>query len=385
MSGGERPTWKALLARGEPLLLPCAHDALSARLIERAGLRGLCDRRLRAGRRALRAARHRPGRLRRDERRHARHHGGDRACRCWSTPTTATATSRTSPAPSAGYEAMGVGGDLHRGPGRAEALRPHGRQDVIDADGDGGEDPRRGGGAAQRRLSSSWRAPMRARCTASTRRCAAPSSTSRPAPTACSSRRRRPSRSCAQVGRAFQGVPQLANMVEGGGQHAGAAAGRALPPRLRHGRLSDHAAVPRRPHHRERRWPTSRPAGSRSENDGVDFADFQGHHRLRATGRRSRNAERPRKPDAEDDHAWLASSRRDRRCVLVAALPASAGRKPEPKVRLAVGGKPALFYLPLTVTERLGYFRERASRSRFPISPAARGRCRRWSAAAPTS
>ena len=33
----ETPTWKDLLARGEPLLLPCAHDALSARLIERAG------------------------------------------------------------------------------------------------------------------------------------------------------------------------------------------------------------------------------------------------------------------------------------------------------------------------------------------------------------
>jgi len=32
-----RPTWKELLSRGEPLLLPCAHDALSARLIERAG------------------------------------------------------------------------------------------------------------------------------------------------------------------------------------------------------------------------------------------------------------------------------------------------------------------------------------------------------------
>ena len=30
-------TWKQLLARGEPLLLPCAYDALSARLIERAG------------------------------------------------------------------------------------------------------------------------------------------------------------------------------------------------------------------------------------------------------------------------------------------------------------------------------------------------------------
>src|SRR5947209_8560356 len=32
-----KPAWKQLLARGEPLLLPCAHDALSARLIERAG------------------------------------------------------------------------------------------------------------------------------------------------------------------------------------------------------------------------------------------------------------------------------------------------------------------------------------------------------------
>jgi 2,3-dimethylmalate lyase len=31
------PTWKQLLARERPLLLPCAHDALSARLIERAG------------------------------------------------------------------------------------------------------------------------------------------------------------------------------------------------------------------------------------------------------------------------------------------------------------------------------------------------------------
>src|SRR5713101_7261566 len=32
-----KPTWKELLARGEPLLLPCAHYALTARLIERAG------------------------------------------------------------------------------------------------------------------------------------------------------------------------------------------------------------------------------------------------------------------------------------------------------------------------------------------------------------
>jgi 2,3-dimethylmalate lyase len=34
---GEKPAWKELLARSQPLLLPCAHDALTARLIERAG------------------------------------------------------------------------------------------------------------------------------------------------------------------------------------------------------------------------------------------------------------------------------------------------------------------------------------------------------------
>jgi 2-methylisocitrate lyase-like PEP mutase family enzyme len=33
----KRPSWKALLKTEKPLLLPCAHDALSARLIERAG------------------------------------------------------------------------------------------------------------------------------------------------------------------------------------------------------------------------------------------------------------------------------------------------------------------------------------------------------------
>jgi NitT/TauT family transport system substrate-binding protein len=37
----------------------------------------------------------------------------------------------------------------------------------------------------------------------------------------------------------------------------------------------------------------------------------------------------------------------------------NATEKPEvPKLRLAVGGKSAIFYLPLLVTERLGYFRE---------------------------
>jgi 2-methylisocitrate lyase-like PEP mutase family enzyme len=35
----EPPTWKQLLTDARPLLLPCAHDALSARLIEQAGFR----------------------------------------------------------------------------------------------------------------------------------------------------------------------------------------------------------------------------------------------------------------------------------------------------------------------------------------------------------
>ncbi len=37
MVGNKPKTWKELLDQEQPLLLPCAHDALSARLIERAG------------------------------------------------------------------------------------------------------------------------------------------------------------------------------------------------------------------------------------------------------------------------------------------------------------------------------------------------------------
>src|SRR5262245_3091908 len=45
--------------------------------------------------------------------------------------------------------------------------------------------------------------------------------------------------------------------------------------------------------------------------------------------------------------------------VLATALPAGAQEQPElSKIRLAVGGKAALFYLPLTLVERLGFFRE---------------------------
>ena len=53
---------------------------------------------------------------------------------------------------------------------------------------------------------------------------------------------------------------------------------------------------------------------------------------------------------------WLAGSI----AALLLALPAGAqAQKPEvTKVRLAVGGKSSLYYLPLTITERLGYFKE---------------------------
>ena len=54
--------------------------------------------------------------------------------------------------------------------------------------------------------------------------------------------------------------------------------------------------------------------------------------------------------------SWIAAGL----AALVLALPAAAqAQKPETaKVRLAVGGKSSLYYLPLTITERLGYFKE---------------------------
>ena len=54
--------------------------------------------------------------------------------------------------------------------------------------------------------------------------------------------------------------------------------------------------------------------------------------------------------------SWMAAGF----AALVLVLPASAqAQKPETaKVHLAVGGKSSLYYLPLTVTERLGYFKD---------------------------
>jgi NitT/TauT family transport system substrate-binding protein len=41
---------------------------------------------------------------------------------------------------------------------------------------------------------------------------------------------------------------------------------------------------------------------------------------------------------------------------LIATQPAGAQAIEKPDITLAVGGKSGLYYLPLTITERLGYF-----------------------------
>ena len=77
-----------------------------------------------------------------------------------------------------------------------------------------------------------------------------------------------------RIGRAFKGVPQIANMLEGGGQTP------VLPPQriegdgLCHGGLSDHADLSRRAHHRAG---AGRHQGrqARDSNDGVNFAEFK--------------------------------------------------------------------------------------------------------------
>ena len=44
--------------------------------------------------------------------------------------------------------------------------------------------------------------------------------------------------------------------------------------------------------------------------------------------------------------------------TMLAALSLAAPAHAQDKVRIAVGGKSAVFYLPLSVTERLGYFKD---------------------------
>src|SRR6266516_6292844 len=86
---------------------------------------------------------------------------------------------------------------------------------------------------------------------------------------------------------------------------------------------------------------------------------LQGHRLLGALGRcRTTN-----RAFAEMTIAMLKRTLVDAgaAALLLAATLDASGQDAKPevsRVRLAVGGKPALFYLPLTVTERLGYFRD---------------------------
>src|SRR6266480_729361 len=86
---------------------------------------------------------------------------------------------------------------------------------------------------------------------------------------------------------------------------------------------------------------------------------LQGHRLLGALGRcRTTNRAFAEMTIAMMKHTLAAAGVA---ALLLAATLAASGQDAKPevsRVRLAVGGKPALFYLPLTVTERLGYFRD---------------------------
>ena len=107
------------------------------------------------------------------------------------------------------------------------------------------------------------------------------------------------------------------------------------------------------------------------ENEGVDFETFKD---ITGFGRwadiEQRSERNGRIEIAEECHAKKLAHvcnrfRRDARRRRPGAAGERQGDKPElAKVRLAVGGKPALFYLPLTVTERLRLFPRAGRRGR---------------------
>src|SRR3989475_9287560 len=55
--------------------------------------------------------------------------------------------------------------------------------------------------------------------------------------------------------------------------------------------------------------------------------------------------------------------------VLLAAAPLVQAQIEKPDVHIAVGGKTALYYLPLTLTERLGYFKDEGLNVRISDFP----------------
>ena len=148
--------------------------------------------------------------------------------------------------------------------------------------------------------------------------------------------------------RAFKGVPQIANMLEGGGQTP------VLPPSELKAMGFTMAAYPTtlifRVARTIERALADIKAGRPAEQRRRELRRVQGHHQLRRMGA------------YRGQHTRRAGRRHEAyrgiRAGVGAGLALATDAHAQTKVRLAVGGKPALFYLPLTVTERLGYFKD---------------------------
>ena len=324
----------------------------AARLIERCRFRGLFDRRLRAGRLTLWHSRHWTRCLRRDQRGHPRHHGRDEAS-------------------SAGRRRYNGYGDVKNVTHTVEGYEDAGRVRAIFIEDQVA--PKRCGhmagkdviptdlmvtkikaaAAARRSKDFFLIARTDARAIHRSRRRIAPRraiSRSRAAPTASSSRRRNPIEELRRIGRAFQGAPQMANMLEGGQNSRCCqpaelkAMGSAIVA------YPDFGDLPRGANHRKGvgRYQGAGQPGA-SGFDSVDSAPgLQGHHPLRTLG-----------ADRGQVRAAARGARHDHPSRLGCLQPLSCGpRHPSRRQRCGSrsAARPALFYLPLNVTDRLGYF-----------------------------
>ena len=247
---------------------------------------------------------------------------------------------------------MGASCDLHGRPGGAQALRPHGRQGRDPGRTDGGEDQGRRRRAAAARTSSSSRAPTRGR--ARPRRGAPP----------------RRAISEAGADGLFIEAPQTVKELERVGAHvqgraadrqhagrrrpdAGAAAERIEGAGLRHGGLSDHADFSRGAHHRAgAQRHQGRQAGRQRRRR--ELRRIQGPSPTTTNGRASRTTrarsggrhEAPVEEDRTVRAAAYARRWRDR----------ARTRRPRCGSRSAASSR--CIYLPLTVIDRLGYFKD---------------------------
>ena len=174
-----------------------------------------------------------------------------------------------------------------------------------------------------------------------------------------------------QVGRAFQGVPQIANMLEGGGQTP------VLPPAELKAMGFAMAAYPTTLIFRVARTIERALADIKAGTAGRRPATASTSPSFKAiTGYDKWARIEDKYAEAGRGSGMMRASWSD--CSSAAGAGGrTARRSAQTKVRLAVGGQTALFYLPLTVTDRLGYFKDEGLDVRFPISRAARARCRR--------